>query len=151
MLKRTHVRSAFLVMIATAVLGAPISASSQAADQQEVQQMHQQAGRCHTDLACFEACKSAFEQRDSTEYRGLADKCNELYTVFAQRRDQANADSLDGSILKDGYSWMADVDAVVSSRPIGRQYALVVAGSEDWTRNCTTARSVSYLLDGPAP
>jgi hypothetical protein len=91
------------------------------------------------------------DHADSSEFRGFADKCNELYLAFRHRRDQAAADANDGSILKDGYSWMADVDAVVGSQPNGRQYPLAVEGSEDWSLNCSHPKFVRYLLDGPTP
>lgn len=151
MSKRTCARSALVLTIATAVLGTPIAAISQAADVQEVKQIQKSASRCRTDATCFEACKMALDKRDSTEFRELADQCNALYTAFVQRREQAFADSVDGSILKDGYSWMADVDAVVGSRPSGRQYPLTAEGRQDWNRNCSNPRFVRYLLDGQPP
>lgn len=153
MLKRIQAPSAFLLMIATVVLGTPITASSQATDRQEVRRLVQQMHNCSANEACVETCKSAVDQRDSTEFRGLADKCNELYAAFSQQRDPASAD---GSILNEGYSWMADVDAVVSSPPLAQQragvhYDLVAEGREDWIQNCPSRRGSTrnFLVDRP--
>lgn len=153
MRKKINSRNAFLVIIATVVLGTPITASSQATDRQEVRRLVQKMHSCGTDEACGETCKSAVDQRDSTEFRGLAEKCNELHTAFSQRRDPASAD---GSILNEGYSWMADVDAVVGSPPLAQQragihYDLVAEGREDWIQNCPSHRGSTrnFLVDRP--
>ena len=74
MMKRKQAPSAVLLMIATVVLGTPITANSQATDRQEVRRLVQKMHSCGTDEACAETCKSAVDQRDSTEFRGLAAK-----------------------------------------------------------------------------
>ena len=82
--------------------------------------------------ACSIAAKTALKNKDIDAAQPLIDQCNEHAAPF----EKELAAKQDVTVLRTGWKWMQDVDAIVSKATSGRSMRLVAQAREDFHTHC---------------
>jgi len=139
---RGSLRKAILLAVSAIFFGVNFGAHGAAQEPSEIRhELKNNAQACIKNNLpeCVSVCVKAAKmvEQDSPEFQGLLDQCRELHRPVApEPYDPAKAVP-DNSILREGFTWMPDVTAVVGSQPNGRSYPIMAEGRNDWNRHCS--------------
>jgi len=86
---------------------------------------------------CMNAITTAFKKKNVAVAQPLIDQCKELADPVEKAIAAKNAAALDNTVLKEGFAWMPDVDAIVGQGG-GRSQRLLAQDRKDFHEHCRT-------------